>query len=149
MIMTLTKVRNALSVGLGIISMVALALAVIGHYEKKALYAELDQLGSEIDSVVAANKQQQGTIDYLISQRDIDDLLLGELEGALDRLSNASDAAKKELEDLKNADSDFARVLNMRHPVSVNRLLNSIGAANSSGDKGTETSATAGAKEGM
>lgn len=139
--MNITRIRDALTVGLGVVSMVALAIAVIGHYEKKALHADIDGLEKDLKGVISANASQQQTIDFLFSQREIDEKLLIELDASYAALTESSETARKTLEELKREDSDFTRILSKRHPVDINRMLNTIGNG-SHGDESNQTSAT-------
>ncbi|UZT28673.1 hypothetical protein pD_gene0066 [Vibrio phage 033B] len=141
MVMNITKIRDIFAVGLGIVSMVALALAVIGHYEKKELNVRLDLVNNELEEVVSANATQQQTIDFLFSQREIDEVLLIKLDKSYTALTEDSELARKTLEELKREDSDFTRVLNQRHPVAINRMLNAIGEG-SNGDQSDQAATT-------
>lgn len=131
MAIRISKIRENITAVLGVMSMMALAIAVIGHFEKKALHANLEKIKTDLTVVASINATQQKTIDYLFNQRELDEQLLTKLDESYTTLAESNAEAKRTLEELKREDADFTAILSKRHPVDVNRLLNSIRASDS------------------
>ncbi|MFW0778539.1 MAG: hypothetical protein ACN2B6_12560 [Rickettsiales bacterium] len=143
----LARIREYLLVGMALISALSVAFATITHLRNENLSATLDQQVENLERVVLTNAANANTIKELTLQRVIDDKLLQMLDSNYSSLAEQNRMARASLEELKRNDSEFNKLLNSRHPVELNRLLN----PGSGGDpsKNSKAEATSGANENL
>lgn len=123
--MLLTKIREYMGVGLALVSAMTGAYSVIVTLNNKELHSRLELEQGRSEQLLSINQGNAKSIEDLLKQRLIDDKLITMLQTEYDSLASESRLARKKLENLKNEDSEFNRLLKLRHPVDVTRLLNS------------------------
>ncbi|AUR88704.1 coil containing protein [Vibrio phage 2.117.O._10N.261.45.E9] len=122
--MGITGIRSLIKFLPVLLSIGALLVAYFLYTKNAEMNEQIGALKQDLESLVVTNKQQQATIDQLVSQQNSDRILMDGLYADYKGLAKSTDKAYQELKGLKREDEGFAEILDAPHPADLGRLLN-------------------------